>query len=146
MGRAVQQAKISAPPSRRLGARVTIAGTDGLESMRLPFTDESRTVVVLYREPWGSTEWTRVEETPIKERCLKHGWDSLFLVALDKGSTLPKWLPRTHVRFNYADFGPEHNELKSYCTPDELRREFKGGPLGEYAERVEAELIALLLS
>lgn len=48
-----------------------LAGTDGLESMRRPFTDESRMVVVLYREPWGKTEWTRVEETATKERRFK---------------------------------------------------------------------------
>ncbi len=64
-------------------------------------------MVVLYREPWGNTEWTRVEQTAITERCLKHGWDSLFFVKLDNSSTPPKWLPRTHVRLNFADFGIE---------------------------------------
>jgi hypothetical protein len=34
------------------------------ESMREPFFD-SRVVVVLYREPWGTTPWTSVEETAI---------------------------------------------------------------------------------
>src|SRR5258708_29242853 len=84
-----------------------LAGTDGLDSMRRPFVDESRIVVVLYREPWGNTEWTRVEETAIKERCLKHGWDSLFFMTLDKAANLPNWLPRTHVRLSYEDFGLE---------------------------------------
>ena len=37
-----------------------LAGTDGLESMREPFFD-SRVMVVLYREKWGKTPWTRVE-------------------------------------------------------------------------------------
>lgn len=84
-----------------------LAGTDGLDSMRRPFVDESRVVVVLYREPWGNTEWTRVEETAIKDRCLKHGWESLFFMTLDKGAKLPKWLPRTHVRLSYENFGLE---------------------------------------
>ena len=48
-----------------------LAGTDGLESMRKPFFGESRVVVVLYREKWGKTPWTRVEETAIKESCLE---------------------------------------------------------------------------
>ena len=47
-----------------------LAGTDGLESMRKPFFD-SRVMVVLYREKWGKTPWTRVEETAIKEACFK---------------------------------------------------------------------------
>src|SRR5437870_13892972 len=37
------------------------AGTHGLESMREPFLT-ARIVVVLYREPWGNTNWTRVEQ------------------------------------------------------------------------------------
>jgi predicted transcriptional regulator len=84
-----------------------LAGTDGLETMRTPFFDDSRVVVVLYREPWGKTPWTRVEETAIKDGCLEHGWDRLFFVTLDGASELPIWLPRTHVRFNYEIFGLE---------------------------------------
>lgn len=45
-----------------------LAGTDGLESMRQPFLVDSRVVVVLYREPWGETPWTRVEQTAITDR------------------------------------------------------------------------------
>jgi hypothetical protein len=84
-----------------------LAGKDGLEAMRTPFLDDSRIVVVLYREPWGETPWTRVEQTAIQESCLKHGWQRLFFVMLDKKSAPPKWLPTTHIRFNYADFGLE---------------------------------------
>jgi hypothetical protein len=83
-----------------------LAGTDGLESMRKPFLDDSRVMVILYREPWGKTPWTRVEETAIKEACLEHGWERLFFIVLERG-TLPAWLPQTHVRFNYADYGLE---------------------------------------
>jgi TIR domain len=84
-----------------------LAGTEGLESMRKPFFDDSRVVVVLYREQWGKTPWTRVEETAVKEGCLERGWGRLFFVVLDKAHGLPVWLPSTHVRFNYADFGLE---------------------------------------
>jgi hypothetical protein len=75
--------------------------------MRIPFLDGSRVVVVLYREPWGKTPWTGVEETAIKEGCLNHGWHRLFFVVLDKTSPIPVWLPQNHVRFNYLDFGLE---------------------------------------
>lgn len=83
-----------------------LAGTNGLESMKEPFADNSRVNVVLYREPWGQTPWTRVEQNAIQERCL-HGWDSLFFVTLDDASTLPKWLPPMHIRLNFASFGLE---------------------------------------
>jgi hypothetical protein len=84
-----------------------LAGTDGLESMREPFVRGSRVIVVLYRERWGKTPWTRVEETAIKDGCLEHGWERLFFVVLDRESPLPRWLPQTHVRFNYEDYGLE---------------------------------------
>jgi hypothetical protein len=84
-----------------------LAGTDGLESMRTPFLTESRVNVVLYRDQWGQTPWTRVEEAAIKDACLKRGWTSLFFVALDKSNALPVWLPETYVRFNFKDYGIE---------------------------------------
>jgi hypothetical protein len=83
-----------------------LAGSDGMESMRTPFFEGSRVVVVLYREPWGKTPWTRVEETAIKDGCLEHGWRGLFFIMLD-ASEPPTWLPHTHVRYNYAAFGFE---------------------------------------
>jgi hypothetical protein len=84
-----------------------LGGTDGLESMQKPFTEESRVTVVLYRERWGQTPWTRVEETAIKNRCFENGWDSLFFITLDDTSFIPKWLPPTHVRLNFSNFGLE---------------------------------------
>jgi hypothetical protein len=84
-----------------------LAGTDGLESMRQPFFDDSRVNVVLYRTGWGQTPWTRVEETAIKEACLAFGWQRLFFVVLGRENTFPVWLPQYHVRLNYADYGLE---------------------------------------
>jgi hypothetical protein len=82
-----------------------LAGTDGMESMRVPFVSGARVVVVLYREPWGATEWTRLEESAIKDGCLQRGWSTLMFVQLDKTSKLPVWLPHTHVRFVLEDYG-----------------------------------------
>lgn len=84
-----------------------LAGTDGLESMRTPFLSESRVNIVLYREMWGQTPWTRVEETAIKDSCLQRGWTSLFFIVLDKNDKIPIWLPNTHVRYNFEDYGIE---------------------------------------
>jgi len=84
-----------------------LAGKNGLEAMRLPFIDESRIVVVLFREKWGKTPWTGVEEAAIQDGCLKNGWQRLFFIMLDKASVPPNWLPSTHIRFNFVDFGLE---------------------------------------
>lgn len=84
-----------------------LAGSDGLESMREPFRNESRLNVVLFRPRWGNTPWTAVEESAIKDSCLQTGFRSLFFIAAEPTTDFPKWLPDTHVRFNYADFGLE---------------------------------------
>jgi hypothetical protein len=81
-----------------------LAGTNGMESMRAPFLIESRINLVLYKDKWGNTPWTRVETTAIQEACLSRGWDSLFFFMVDSVSTPPKWLPRTHVRLNYGEY------------------------------------------
>lgn len=84
-----------------------LAGTDGMESMRTPFLKDCRVMVVLYREPWGKTRWTAIEETAIKEACFNEGWKRLFFISLDRTSRLPDWLPEFLVRLNWEDFGLE---------------------------------------
>ena len=84
-----------------------LAGTDGTESFRAIFRSRSRLVVILYRDGWGSTPFTRVEYEAITDRFLKDGADFLFFVMLDEKSTPPKWLPDKLIRFNWKDFGME---------------------------------------
>ena len=88
------------------GRQEVLAGTDGLESMREPFL-QSRINLVVYREQWGQTPWTRVEAAAIKDACLENGFENLFFLVVDSTNVFPKWLPRTHVRFNYKDFSLE---------------------------------------
>jgi hypothetical protein len=105
--------RLVAPIADRLGERQSVfffprkqeelAGTNGLESMRVPFMD-ARVVVVFFRRPWGETPWTRVEQMAITDRCLKQGWQSLLFVQLDSSSPLPNWLPETHIRFSWAAY------------------------------------------
>ncbi len=81
-----------------------LAGTNGMDSMRAAFRSESLLNVVLYRERWGNTPWTAVEEAAVKDSCLATGYRSLFFFTVEPTKRLPKWLPDTHVRFNYSDF------------------------------------------
>jgi len=81
-----------------------LAGTDGLESFRQAFLSQSRLVVVLYRDGWGKTPWTAVEEMAIKDRMLERGWQPLLFVMLDQLSTCPVWLPKSQIRLNYTRF------------------------------------------
>lgn len=82
-----------------------LAGTDGLESFRQVFHAESRMVVVLYRDGWGQTPWTRVEEAAIKDRCLAEGWDWLLFVTLDNVCKPPVWLPKSEIRLSFPQYG-----------------------------------------
>lgn len=81
-----------------------LAGTDGLASFRLVFRVQSRLVVVLYRDGWGKTPWTRIEELAIKERIFAGGWQALLFVMLDRHSTFPDWLPEIYIRLDYENF------------------------------------------
>jgi ElaB/YqjD/DUF883 family membrane-anchored ribosome-binding protein len=84
-----------------------LAGTNGLESLRDPFRSESRVVVVLFRQGWGETPWTRVEQSAITDRFLQEGWEFLLFVTLDDHDALPKWLPTTELRLSYPQYGLE---------------------------------------
>lgn len=86
-------------------AQEQIAGRDGLEEFRQAFRRDCRLIIVLYRDGWGQTRWTRIEETAIKERCLADGWDVLLFVSLHERSTIPNWVPETHIRLNLAHYG-----------------------------------------
>src|SRR3954470_21148933 len=72
------------------------AGTDGVDQHARIYEDEARVVVILHRENWGQTDWTRVEETAIRNRGFKEGYDFLIFVPLD-ASAKPKWLPKTRI-------------------------------------------------
>jgi hypothetical protein len=81
-----------------------LAGTDGLESMRAPFRNESRLNVVVYRQRWGHTKWTAVEEIAIKESCLDNAFRNVFFYVVENPTTLPKWVPGTHVYFSSSHY------------------------------------------
>lgn len=60
-------------------------GRNGWSRILSPgFFSESRLVVVLFRNGWGKTKWTAVEERAIKDRMFETGWDSLLFV-IDSG-------------------------------------------------------------
>ncbi|HEX6981300.1 MAG TPA: hypothetical protein VF181_00930 [Balneolaceae bacterium] len=60
--------------------------------------------MVLYRENWGKTKWTRVEENAIKDRCFNKGFNFLLFVPLEKND-LPVWIPETLIYYDYQNFG-----------------------------------------
>jgi hypothetical protein len=103
-----------------------LAGTDGMVSMREPFYSNSRINVIMYREKWVNTPWTAVEAEAIKGSCLANAYRTLFIFVVEQPKNFPKWIPDTHVRFNYGDFSIDEavgaikarvNELSSSYQP-----------------------------
>ena len=82
-----------------------VAGKDGLDQFHQIFRYESRLNVVLYRDGWGETPWTGVEENAIKGSALHSRFRSVFIVQLEKKATLPRWVPETLITMQFADFG-----------------------------------------
>lgn len=84
-----------------------LGGTDGEKTFNSVFYEEARIVVILYREGWGKTAWTRIEETAIKNRAFNKGWEFLILINLDTKSSLPTWIPSPYIWLDYERFKAE---------------------------------------
>ena len=82
-----------------------LVGKDGTETFRQVFSEKARIVVVLYRESWGTTLWTRVEENAIKIRAYEESADFTLFFSLDKGK--PNWLSKTQIWYDADRFGIE---------------------------------------
>jgi hypothetical protein len=84
-----------------------LGGTDGEKTFNTVFYDESRVVVVLYRDGWGKTAWTKIEETAIKNRAFNKDWEFLVVINLDTKSTLPTWIPKPYIWLDYEKYKSE---------------------------------------
>lgn len=113
-----------------------LAGTDGLESMRSAFRHESRLNVVVYRQKWGHTKWTAVEEIAIKESCLDNAFRNVFFYVIENPTTLPKWVPDTHVYFSSS-----HYSLEEAVGAIKSRVADRGGELIPLTPVRKAELL-----
>jgi hypothetical protein len=107
-----------------------LAGTDGEKTFNLVFGEEARTVLVLYRQEWGTTPWTRVEETAIRNRAHEETYDFATFFPLGKPPVAPKWLPKTRIWGNLDRWG-----IQGAASVIEARVQEAGGtPHEETAE------------
>lgn len=82
-----------------------LAGTDGEAEFNRIFGDAARLVVVLYRNGWGQTNWTRIEETAIRNRGHEEGYDFTVFVTLTDDAVLPKWVPKARLYQSFTRYG-----------------------------------------
>lgn len=73
----------------------------GPEEFRDVFINQSRIVVILYRNEYGSTFYTQLEKDAIIERLSKEneGYNFIFMIPMVQGA-VPPWYPTTRI---YAD-------------------------------------------
>jgi hypothetical protein len=82
-----------------------LGGKDGVDTLCRVFKTESRIVVILYREGWGQTPWTGIEEDAIKDRRLKVGHDFILVVRLSGSHPTPEWFPEARIWLDLERFG-----------------------------------------
>jgi hypothetical protein len=73
-----------------------LAGRDGEKAFNEVFGSKARVVVILHREDWGQTPFTRIEETAIKNRAFSEGYDFTIFIPTD-GKGAPRWVPKTQL-------------------------------------------------
>jgi hypothetical protein len=99
-----------------------IAGTDGEVTFNRVFGEAARIVVILYRDGWGQSPWTRIEETAIRNRAYSQGYDFALFVKLNALDELPAWIPKTYIFHGYERWG-----LQGAASVIEARVEGAGG-------------------
>lgn len=82
-----------------------IAGRDGVEVFTPLYASTAQFVVVLYREGYGGTKWTRIEASAIRNRALEIGWHTILLISLD--GSKPDWIPPSRLWLGIETFGEE---------------------------------------
>lgn len=116
-----------------------LIGEDGLEAFGRAYRHESRVVVVIYREGWGKTKWTGVEDRAIRDLYLDHGWNRIFVYSMDDSA--PVWLPETFL------WGGRLYGLTALAAAIERKIKEEGGNVGEEdivarAQRIQRSLAA----
>ncbi|MDH3611966.1 MAG: hypothetical protein OES10_01710 [Gammaproteobacteria bacterium] len=115
-----------------------MAGTDGMETFRDAFRHQSKMQVVLFRDAWGQTPWTKIEQTAIQERCLAEGWRGLFFVMLEDARR-PKWVPDNEIHFDLTSFPMEQLVGAIKARAKELGAEIRPETPIERARRAKAK-------
>jgi len=116
-----------------------VAGTDGERTFNSVFGEQSRAVAVLYRDGWGQTPWTRIEETAIRNRAYEHGYDFVKFIPLDKDASVPRWLPRTQLWIGLEQWGIRGAASVIEARVQELGGEPRGEAIEDRAVRLERE-------
>ncbi len=78
---------------------------NGLNVFGDVFSKKARFILVLYREKYGTTKWTAIENSIIQDRFLKtiNSYNSPILFCRLDNSAKPNWLPETYIYGSIED-------------------------------------------
>ena len=117
-----------------------LAGGDGELLFNSVFSKESRIVVILFRQEYGMTKWTRIEETAIKNRGFEEGYDFVILIPTEKQITPPKWLPKNRLWIGLDRWGIESAAGVIEARVQEFGGKIKIETIADIAARTENAL------
>jgi hypothetical protein len=117
-----------------------LAGNDGEKVFNEVFGRKSRFVIVLYRNEWGKTPWTRIEENAIRSRAFDHGYNFVLFVFLDAAAKAPEYLPPAYIWHNYQRYGLESLSAIIEHKIVELGGEEKHETIEDRAQKKMAQL------
>jgi|GEM_PF-5718854 len=69
------------------------------------FKKQSRCVVIFYRNKWGTTPYTAIEEKAVRTRISEEGNDHLLVISLDNPPVVPKYLSKAQIWTELAQAG-----------------------------------------
>lgn len=105
-----------------------LAGTDGEATFNEVFGKTAKLVVILYREAWGKTPFTRFEETAIRNRAFSEGYDFSVFIPMDDNEKqkVPAWVPKNRLYIGLERWG-----IEAACAVIEARFSELGGEIRE---------------
>jgi hypothetical protein len=83
-----------------------LIGDNGSNRFRRVFGWEARVVIVLYRDSWGKTPFTKVESDAIRVRRWFDRRPFLKMIRMDN-SPLPPWYPEKYIYGRFEELGVE---------------------------------------
>lgn len=117
-----------------------LSGTNGETTFNSVFSKESRIVVILYRKDWGTTKWTRIEETAIRNRGFDNGYDFVILIPLDNNPKPPSWLPKNRLWIGLKRWGIESAASVIEARAQEMGGNIKVSSIADKTASIESEI------
>lgn len=100
------------------------------------FRKQSRSIVVLFSNKWGTTPWTAIEEKAIRDRASLEGFDFLLFIPLDNPPETPKYLPQARIWSGLSKLGVKGAAI----AIEELVLSLRGGAKAELKTNNKTEI------